>query len=99
MTTDLLYPDDIDSRLNWPPGRTSRLAKAGKIPHYVLPDGAIRLRWEEVEPLVRRVQASHQPHSESLCVLLESAERLRLPLILASELPAPSKTKGGGSRE
>lgn len=55
MPTELLYPDDIDSRLNWPPGRTSRLARTGKLPHYVLPDGSIRLRWEEIAPLVQHV--------------------------------------------
>lgn len=55
MSTELLYADDIDSRLNWPPGRTSRLARKGKLPHYVLPDGSIRLRWEEIAPLVHRV--------------------------------------------
>lgn len=59
MSTELLYADDIDSRLNWPPGRTSRLARKGKLPHYVLPDGSIRLRWEEVEPLVQHVAPSH----------------------------------------
>lgn len=58
MPTELLYPEDIDSRLNWPPGRTSRLARAGKLPHYVLPDGSIRLRWEEIEPLVQHVPAA-----------------------------------------
>lgn len=55
MLTDLLYPDDIDARLNWPNGRASRLARAGKIPHYVLPDGSIRFRWDEIAPLVRHV--------------------------------------------
>lgn len=55
MATELLYPDDIDARLNWPPGRTSRLARSGKLPHYLLPDGSIRLRWEEIAPLVRHV--------------------------------------------
>ena len=55
MPTDLLYPDDIDAMLNWPPGRTSRLARSGGLPHYVLPDGSIRLRWGDVSPLVRRV--------------------------------------------
>lgn len=58
MPTDLLYPDDIDARLNWPPGRTSRLARTGKLPHYLLPDGAIRLRWDEIVPLVRQVTAA-----------------------------------------
>jgi YD repeat-containing protein len=31
---------------------------AGKLPHYILPDGSIRLRWDEVEPLVRRMPGS-----------------------------------------
>lgn len=61
MSTELLYSDDIDSRLNWPPGRTSRLARKGKLPHYVLPDGSIRLRWEEIEPLVQHVQTTPAP--------------------------------------
>jgi len=58
MLTELLYPDDIDSRLNWPTGRTSRLARFGKLPHYVLPDGSIRLRWVEIAPLVQHVVPS-----------------------------------------
>jgi len=58
MPTDLLYPDDIDARLNWPPGRTSRLARGGKLPHYVLPDGSIRLRWAEIAPLLQHVPAA-----------------------------------------
>ena len=61
MPTELLYPDDIDSRLNWPPGRTSRLARAGKLPRYILPDGSIRLRWEEIAPLVQHVAAIPDP--------------------------------------
>ncbi|QEL15136.1 hypothetical protein [Limnoglobus roseus] len=55
MPNDLLYPDDVDARLNWPPGRTSRLARTGKLPHYILPDGSIRLCWEEILPLVHHV--------------------------------------------
>jgi len=58
MSTELLYAEDIDFRLNWPPGRTSQLARKGKLPHYVLPDGSIRLRWEEIEPLVQHVQTA-----------------------------------------
>ena len=65
MLTELLYADDIDSRLNWPPGRTSRLARKGKLPHYVLPDGSIRLRWEEIEPLVQRVPPQKQPQEDA----------------------------------
>lgn len=55
-TTSLLYPDDIDTRLNWPAGRAQQLARRRKLPHYVLPDGSIRFIWEEVVGLVRRVQ-------------------------------------------
>ena len=55
MPTELVYPDEIDLRLNWPPGRTSRLARTGKLPHYILPDGSIRLRWDEIELLVQHV--------------------------------------------
>lgn len=57
MLPDLLHPDDIDSRLNWPPGRTSRLARKGKLPHYILPDGSIRLCWAEISPLVTHILA------------------------------------------
>ena len=58
MPTELLYPDDIDSRLNWPPGRTSRLVRTGKLPHYILPDGSIRLSWDEIVPLVRHIHTA-----------------------------------------
>ena len=37
-----LFPEDVDSRLNWKPGRTERLARQRRLPHYVLPDGSIR---------------------------------------------------------
>ena len=65
MPTDLLYAEDIDAHLNWPLGRTARLARAGKLPHYVLPDGSIRLRLEEIAPLIRRV-AGPQPSQEEV---------------------------------
>jgi hypothetical protein len=66
MITDLLYPDDIDARLNWPPGRAARLARRRKLPHYRLPDGSIRLRWAEVEPLVRVVSPQSPPPTEGV---------------------------------
>lgn len=55
MPTDLLFPEDIDARLNWPLGRSARLARRGHLPHYLLPDGSIRFRWVEIAPLVRYV--------------------------------------------
>lgn len=58
MPTDLLFPEDIDARMNWPPGTAGRLARRGKLPHYVLPDESIRLSWAEITPLVRHVTAT-----------------------------------------
>ena len=65
MPTDFLFPDDIDARLNWPPGRTARLVRRHLLPHYVLPDGSIRLKWAEVLPLVRHQPATAPMDSQS----------------------------------
>jgi hypothetical protein len=53
-----LYPEEIDQRLNWPPGRAERLARRKRLPHLVLPDGSIRFDWSEIEALVVRVPAA-----------------------------------------
>jgi hypothetical protein len=58
--TDLAYPEDIDRRLNWPLGTAARLARRRRLPHYILPDGAVRFRWSEVEPLVLSVPAREE---------------------------------------
>ena len=58
---DLIHPDEVDFRLNWPPGRTTRLARLGRIPHYRLPDGSIRVRWAEINSLIKSIPAdSHR---------------------------------------
>lgn len=51
----LLYPEDIDRRLNWPIGKAQRLAQRRRLPHLVLPDGSIRFVWDDIEPLIVRV--------------------------------------------
>jgi hypothetical protein len=61
VADDLEFPEQIDRRLNWQPGTAARLARRGKLPHYVLPNGDLRLRWDEVNSLVRRVAAEHAP--------------------------------------
>ena len=53
-----LYPEDVDRRLSWPLGRAERLARQRRLPYVLLPDGSIRLRWEEIEPLVLDVPAA-----------------------------------------
>jgi hypothetical protein len=61
----MVYPEDIDKRLNWPLGTAKRLARKKQLPHYVLPDGSIRFRWEEVEPLVLHVPVQEEQEASS----------------------------------
>jgi hypothetical protein len=66
VSTDFVYPEQIDRNLNWPLGTTARLVRRRQLPHYLLPDGAIRLRWSEIEALVRRVPLQEQPRPEGV---------------------------------
>lgn len=43
---------EVDRRLAWPIGHAEKLAKRRKLPHLVLPDGAIRFRWNDIEQLI-----------------------------------------------
>jgi len=52
-----IYPEELDRRLGWKPGKAERLARQRRLPHVLLPDGSIRFDWEEIEPLIVRVQA------------------------------------------
>ena len=54
----LLYGEEIDQRLNWPPGRAEKLARQRRLPYVMLPDGSIRFKWEEIEPLILPVPAA-----------------------------------------
>ena len=49
----MLWPDDLDKRFCWPPGTARKLARKGKLPHYILPDGSIRFLVSEVDALVK----------------------------------------------
>ena len=53
----LIYPEDVDRRLNWPLGRAERLARQRRLPYVLLPDGSIRFRWEDIEPSLLPVPA------------------------------------------
>ena len=50
----LLLAEDVDRLLNLPPGRAHRLARTGRLPHLVLPDGSIRFRWGDVRARIRK---------------------------------------------
>jgi hypothetical protein len=52
-----IYPEDVDQRLSWRPGTAERLARQRRLPYALLPDGAIRFDWDEIEPLIVRVRA------------------------------------------
>jgi hypothetical protein len=54
----LMYPEDVDQRLNWPLGRSERLARQRRLPYVLLPDGSIRFEAGAIEELVHRVPAS-----------------------------------------
>lgn len=54
-TTKFCYPEDIDRLLTWALGTASRLARRRKLPHYRLPDGAIRFSKDEIQALVHHV--------------------------------------------
>ena len=56
-----LYPDDIDQKLNWPPGTAQKMARRRRLPHTVLPDGSVRFVWEDIESLLVRVEVQHPP--------------------------------------
>jgi len=62
-----LYGEEIDKRLTWPLGRAERLARRGKLPHVVLPDGSIRFRWDQIKPLIRVVDPSVRDQEEAPC--------------------------------
>jgi hypothetical protein len=53
-------PEDVDRLFALSPGRAQRLAKRGVLPHYVLVDGSIRFRLDEVAELVthRKIQSA-----------------------------------------
>jgi hypothetical protein len=52
---NLLYPEEIDQRLNWPLGKAEKLARQRRLPYVLLPDGSKRFDWDEIQRLVLRV--------------------------------------------
>ncbi|GMV81487.1 MAG: hypothetical protein AMXMBFR7_26710 [Planctomycetota bacterium] len=55
MGESILLPDEVDALCRWTPGRAEKLARRGKIPHFVLPDGSIRFDRADVAAFIRRV--------------------------------------------
>ena len=63
---DLVAPERVDEFFAWPPGRAASLARRKKLPHYVLPDGSLRLRLAEVTAFVRFVPVAVPAKSEEV---------------------------------
>lgn len=59
-----VFPEDVDRHFGWKPGKAERLARQRRLPHVILPDGALRFEWDEIEPLIVRVQATVGHHEE-----------------------------------
>ena len=55
IPTDLLLPRDVDRLLKWPFGRAQRLARRGRLPCFVLPDGEVRFRLSDLSAFMRRI--------------------------------------------
>jgi hypothetical protein len=53
-----IFPEEVDRRMRWKPGRAERLARQRRLPHVLLPDGSIRFDPAEVDSLIVRVPAS-----------------------------------------
>lgn len=61
MDIELLRTSEVDRLLSWPFGKTSRLARDGKIPCVQLPDGQIRIAKTDLQELLisRRLETPH----------------------------------------
>jgi predicted site-specific integrase-resolvase len=64
MTVELFKPREVDLLLRLPFGRAAKLAREGKLPHIVLPDGEIRFIKCEIETLLEQ---KHQRKENALC--------------------------------
>ena len=54
----MLRTEEIDRIFCWPPGHAEKLARKGKLPHILLPDGSIRFELKVIKGLLRRVPAA-----------------------------------------
>ncbi len=54
MAKVLLTPREVDLLLCYSAGRSLRLAKAGKLPFILLPDGALRFDAADIDALLQR---------------------------------------------
>ena len=64
---NLLTGFQIDDIFHWPKGRCERLARRGRLPYTILPDGkSIRFDLAEIERLARHVDATPPPAGQAV---------------------------------
>jgi len=51
----LLTPGEVDTIFCYPNGRSARLARQGKLPHVVLPDGSLRFDAQALQKLIEEL--------------------------------------------
>jgi excisionase family DNA binding protein len=56
---EYLTPDEVDERLKLPHGKASRLARRGKLPALILPDGSVRFDADKLQAFL--AAREHQP--------------------------------------
>lgn len=59
VAKQLLKPNEVDSILRYPAGRSTKLVKAGLLPFIRLPDGQIRFDERDIEQLLEKQQGGH----------------------------------------
>jgi len=62
MNVTLLKPSEVDLLFRYPAGRSLKLAKAGRIPHIILPDGEVRFDEAEIESLLQHHEKKEYVH-------------------------------------
>lgn len=73
---EMIGPGEVDRRLGWGSGQAKRLARRRMLPCYVIPDGSFRFVWTEIEPLLKRIEATESPELKRVREkLLEVARR------------------------
>ena len=55
---EYLTPDEVDEHLKLPRGKAARLARKGKLPACILPDGTIRFPAQELEAFLKEKSAA-----------------------------------------
>lgn len=58
MVEQLLTSRDVDRLLRFSSGKSTRMAKAGRLPHIILPDGSIRFRPIDLRNILDGQQAT-----------------------------------------